>query len=227
MLEYISSFESHTFIFIHVSETTTTKLISPCGGQLVGLAASSETRDDLLSRAKELPSLQLSERALCDLELLATGAFSPLDRFMTSADHARVVGEMRLANGQLFPIPITLPLGKDDRLNPGSEISLRDSRNEIVATMNVEDVYEWDLEETAQAVFGTVDLRHPLVAEMHRWGDRFASGPLQVLQLPARYDFRELRFTPAQTREQLEQFGFNNVVAFQTRNPLHRAHEND
>ena len=200
-------------------------MISPCGGRLVDLIAPPETRDELLVRAKELPSLQLSERALCDLELLATGAFSPLDRFMTSADHDRVAGEMRLANGHIFPIPITLPLSKDDRLNAGSEISLRDSRNEIVATMNVEEVYEWNLEETARAVFGTVDLRHPLVAEMHRWGDRFASGPLQVLQLPARYDFRELRLTPAQTRERLEQIGFNNVVAFQTRNPLHRAHE--
>ena len=200
-------------------------MISPCGGRLVDLIAPPETRDELLVRAKELPSLQLSERALCDLELLATGAFSPLDRFMTSADHNRVTDEMRLANGQIFPIPITLPLSKDDRLNPGNEISLRDSRNEIVATMNVEEVYEWSLEETARAVFGTVDLRHPLVAEMNRWGDRFASGPLQVLQLPERYDFRELRLTPAQTRERLEQIGFNNVVAFQTRNPLHRAHE--
>jgi sulfate adenylyltransferase len=200
-------------------------MISPCGGRLVDLIASPERRDELLARAKELPSQQLSERALCDLELLATGAFSPLDRFMTSADHARVIGEMRLANGQIFPIPITLPLTQDDRLNPGSEISLRDLRNEIVATMNVQEVYEWDLKETARAVFGTVDLRHPLVAEMHRWGNRFASGPLQVLQLPERYDFRELRLTPAQTRQHLEQIGFNNVVAFQTRNPLHRAHE--
>ena len=200
-------------------------MISPCGRRLVDLIAPPETHDELLARAKELPSLRLPERTLCDLELLATGAFSPLDRFMTSADHDRVIGEMRLASGQIFPIPITLPLSKDYSLNPGSEISLRDSRNEIVATMNVEEVYEWNLEETARAVFGTVDLRHPLVAEMHRWGDRFASGPLQVLQLPARYDFRELRLTPAQTRERLEQIGFNNVVAFQTRNPLHRAHE--
>jgi sulfate adenylyltransferase len=208
-----------------VAETITNKMISPCGRRLVNLIAPPETRAELLARAKELPSAQLSERSLCDLELLATGAFSPLDRFMTSADHERVIGEMRLASGQVFPIPITLPLSKDDRLNPGSEISLRDSRNEIVATMNVDEVYEWNLEETARSVLGTVDLRHPLVAEMHRWGDRFASGPLQVLQLPARYDFRELRLTPAQTREHLEQIGFNNVVAFQTRNPLHRAHE--
>ena len=200
-------------------------MISPCGGHLVDLISPAEHRDELLRRAKELPSIQLSERSLCDFELLAIGAFSPLDRFMTSADHRRVVHEMRLANGQLFPIPITLPVGKSDHVKLGNEISLRDSRNEIVATMIVEEVYEWDLKETAHNVFGSTDLRHPLVAEMHRWGDRFASGPLQVLQTPARFDFRELRLTPAQTRERLEQIGFSNVVAFQTRNPLHRAHE--
>ncbi|HTG91037.1 MAG TPA: bifunctional sulfate adenylyltransferase/adenylylsulfate kinase [Pyrinomonadaceae bacterium] len=200
-------------------------MISPCGGRLVDLIAPPETRDELLAHAKDLPSLQLSERALCDLELLATGAFSPLDRFMTSADHDRVTGEMRLANGQIFPIPITLPFSGDDTVKLGSEISLRDSRNEIIATMMVEETYEWDLKETAQAVFNTTDWRHPLVAEMHRWGSQFASGPLQVVQLPARYDFRELRLTPSQTRERLEGIGFNNVVAFQTRNPLHRAHE--
>ena len=115
-------------------------MISPCGGQLVDLIAPPETRDELLARAKELPSLQLSERALCDLELLATGAFSPLDRFMTSADHDRVTGEMRLANGQIFPIPITLPFSGDDTVKLGSEISLRDSRNEIIATMTVEEI---------------------------------------------------------------------------------------
>lgn len=200
-------------------------MISPCGGHLVDLVAPAETRTELLRRAKELPSLPLSERALCDLELIASGAFSPLDRFMTRADHARVVSEMRLANGQLFAIPITLPVAKDDRVKLGREISLRDSRNEIIATMTVEEVYQWDLKETAEAVFTTTDLRHPLVAEMHRWGNHFASGPLQVLQLPARYDFRELRLTPSQTRERLEEIGCNNVVAFQTRNPLHRAHE--
>ena len=209
-----------------MSETIiTNKLISPCGGQLIDLNVPAEQRNNLLRRAKELPSIQLSERSLCDVELLAVGAFSPLDRFMSSADHARVVGEMRLGHGHVFPIPITLPVARDDQVKLGSEISLRDSRNEIVATMTVEEVYEWDRTETAQCVFGTTDLRHPLVAEMHRWGDRFASGPLQVLQLPERYDFENLRLTPAQTRERLEEMGFNSVVAFQTRNPLHRAHE--
>jgi len=175
--------------------------------------------------AKELAAIQLSDRALCDLELLATGAFSPLDRFMGSEDYSRVVSEMRLNNGQLFPIPVTLPVSDEVKLTLDSEVSLVNSRNEIVALMMVEEIYEWNLEEAAQKVFGTVDVRHPLVAEMHRWGRRNVAGRLRLLQLPKRYDFSELRMTPAQTRFALEQMGTENVVAFQTRNPLHRAHE--
>ena len=208
-----------------MSDTTPHNMISPCGGSLVDLVVPLELRSSLLAIAKELQSVQLSERSLCDLELLATGAFSPLDRFMSSADYARVLDEMRLSNDHLFPIPVTLPVGDDDELELDSKISLRNSRNEIVATMVVEEIYEWDLDEAAGAVFGTFDLRHPLVAEMHRWGKRFISGSLQVLQVPRHYDFRDLRLTPSQTRRRLEQIGRDNVVAFQTRNPLHRAHE--
>lgn len=208
-----------------MSDTTTHKMIPPLGGHLIDLVVSADARGSLLGIAKELPSIQLSERSVCDLELLATGAFSPLDRFLTSADYARVLGEMRLANGQLFPIPITLPLSNPSELKVGSHVSLRDSRNEILATMLVEEIYEWDLRDTAQQVFGTEDLRHPLVAEMHGWPSHFVSGPIEVLQLPRHYDFRELRLSPAQTRQRLEEIGADNVVAFQTRNPLHRAHE--
>jgi sulfate adenylyltransferase len=184
-----------------------------------------ESLHDALQRAKELPTVRLSDRAICDLELLATGGFSPLDRFMGAADYVRVLGEMRLANGQLFPIPVALPIADDQRVELDREVALLDSKNEILATMRVEEIYEWDLEETAQQVFGTVDARHPLVAEMHGWGKRNISGPLQVLRLPTHYDFRELRLTPAETRARLARTGVKNVVAFQTRNPLHRAHE--
>ena len=204
---------------------TTPRLITPYGGSLVDLTTSDEQLDSLVAYAKELAAIQLSDRALCDLEMLATGAFSPLDRFMGSEDYSRVVSEMRLNNGQLFPIPVTLPVSDEVKLTLDSEVSLVNSRNEIVALMMVEEIYEWNLEEAAQKVFGTVDVRHPLVAEMHRWGRRNVAGRLRLLQLPKRYDFSELRMTPAQTRFALEQMGTENVVAFQTRNPLHRAHE--
>jgi len=209
-----------------VSEILTTpKLITPYGGSLVDLTTTDEQLNSLLAYAKELTAIQVSDRTLCDLELLATGAFSPVDRFMGREDYSRVVSEMRLNNGQLFPIPVTLPVGDKVKLKLDSEVSLLNSRNEIVALMMVEEIYEWNLEEAAQQVFETVDVRHPLVAEMHRWGRRNVSGRLRLLQLPRRYDFRDLRMTPAQTRFALEQMRTENVVAFQTRNPLHRAHE--
>jgi len=192
---------------------------------LTDLIVPPENLPDALEHAKTLPPVRLSERSLCDLELLATGAFSPLDRFMGSKDYHNVVREMRLANNHLFPIPITLPVSPDDPIKLDREVSLVDSRNEILATMMVEEIYDWDLDETSREVFGTNDERHPLVAEMHRWGRKNISGRLSVLRLPAHYDFRELRLTPAQTRSRLALSDFKNVVAFQTRNPLHRAHE--
>ena len=208
-----------------MSSETLTKIMQPCGGSLVDLILPPEVLPQALERAKALPAVRLSERALCDLELLATGGFSPLDRFMRAEDYACVVEEMRLAGGHLFPIPVTLPVTPDDSIKLDREIALLDSRNEIVATMIVEEIYEWDLGKTSHHVFGTNDERHPLIAEMHRWGKRNISGPLKVLRLPTHFDFRELRLTPAQTRSRLQGKGFENVVAFQTRNPLHRAHE--
>ncbi len=202
------------------------KLIAPYGGKLVDLLAPAEELDHLKRYAGKLPSIQLSERSICDLELLATGAFSPLDRFMGQQDYQRVLDEMRLSNGAIFPIPITLPVEPGPDIRLGQEIALRDQKNNILALMTIEEIYDWDINEVSEKVFGTTDLRHPLVAEMHRWGKRNISGRLRVLQLPLRYDFRELRMTPAQTRAHLEEASeTGNVVAFQTRNPLHRVHE--
>lgn len=202
---------------------------------LVTLLAPPAERESLKAEADRLPSIQLSARSVCDLELLATGAFSPLDRFMGAADYQRVLEEMRLAGGQVFPIPVTLPV--DDAVGLGvgglgeggmmlgKDIALRDSQNHVLAVMTVEEVYDWDLNAEAQAVYGTRDTRHPLVAEMHRWGRWYVSGRLRVLALPRHYDFQGLRMTPAETRARLAATGHANVVAFQTRNPLHRVHE--
>ena len=204
---------------------TTARLIAPHGGPLVDLLVPSDAREDLRAFASTLPSLQLSDRTVCDLELLATGGFSPLSRFMCRADHERVLGEMRLASGSLFPIPVTLPVDHRPGLRLDREMALRNAKNDILAVMRVEEIDEWDREKVARHVYGTLDVRHPLVAEMQRWGKFNISGQLRVLGLPRHYDFEELRLTPAETRAGLATFGFENVVAFQTRNPLHRAHE--
>lgn len=202
-----------------------THLIPPYGDQLVDLTTAADELEEALAFARELPSIQISDRAACDLELLATGGFSPLDRFMGSSDYRRVLEEMRLTDGHIFPVPVTLSVADNDAVRLDQEIALRDTKNELVGMMTIEECYEWDLAETAFKVFGSNDLRHPLVAEMHRWGRRNISGKLRVLRLPSHPDFRELRLTPAQTRQRLSQLGLENVVAFQTRNPLHRAHE--
>lgn len=200
-------------------------LIEPYGGTLIDLLVEAEARAELKDYASRLPSIQLGERSLCDLELLATGAFSPLDRFMGREDFARVLDEMRLANGMVFPIPVTLPVEPDAPLTLDTDIALRDAKNDLLGVMTVEEIYEWDLSETARKIFGTEDLRHPLVAEMHRWGKFNASGRLRLAQLPRHYDFNQLRLKPSETRSLLAAYGRENVVAFQTRNPLHRAHE--
>ena len=200
-------------------------LIPPYGGKLVNLVAAAEAIDELKAHASRLPSLQLSERSVCDLELLATGAFSPLDRFMGQEDYQRGLDEMRLSSGYIFPIPVTLPVDPGPFIGLDQEIALRNAKNELLAVLAIEEIYQWDRDEAAQKIFGTRDPRHPLVAEMFRWGQLNISGPVQVLQLPRHYDFQNLRLTPAQVRARLETYGYQNVIAFQTRNSLHRAHE--
>ena len=209
-----------------MSDTTSSGgLISPYGGVQVDLLASPEETEELKARAGRLPSVQMSERSICDLELLATGAFSPLDRFMSAEDHRRVLDEMRLATGHIFAVPVTLPVEPGPAISLDHDVALRDSKNELLAVMTIEEAYDWDRDEVARQVFGTMDPRHPLVAEMHRMGGLNISGRLRVLRLPTHHDFQELRLTPAQTRSRLEKLGNRNVVAFQTRNPLHRVHE--
>jgi len=201
------------------------EVIRPYHGELVNLLVEGEERAELVERANKLPSVQLSHRSLCDLELLSIGGFSPLNRFMGKADYTRVLQEMRLANGTLFPIPITFPIVDPKTVRLGEDVALRSPNNDLLAIMTVEEVFEWDAGEEAQLVLGTKDVRHPLVAEMASWGRVYVSGPLRVLNLPKHYDFAELRKTPIQVRETLETLGSGNVVAFQTRNPIHRAHE--
>jgi sulfate adenylyltransferase len=202
-----------------------TSLIPPYGGELVDLTVSGEEQAAAIDRAGRLPSVQLSPRSVCDLELLATGAFSPLRGFMGEAEYERVVEEMRLPDGTLFPIPITLPVGRGTRIELDEEIALRTPTNDLVGIMTVREAYDWSVAHEARHVLGTTDPRHPLVTEMRSWGETCIAGPLTVLALPKHYDFPDLRHTPAQARAVLAATGYARVVAFQTRNPMHRAHE--
>ncbi|MFB3903773.1 MAG: bifunctional sulfate adenylyltransferase/adenylylsulfate kinase [Acidobacteriota bacterium] len=200
-------------------------LIPPCGGRLVDLIVSKLQFPEVRKYATSLPSVQISERTLCDLECLATGAFSPLDRFMGKEDYLSVLHSMRLKGGHLFPIPIILPVELSNDIRTGRDVALRDSRNNLLAVMRIDEVFEWDASEAAATVLGTRDLRHPLAAEMHAWPRYSISGPLRVLEVARHHDFSELRLTPAQVRQRLQEKERANVVAFQTRNPLHRVHE--
>lgn len=204
---------------------TQINLISPYGGVLVELLVAKESREELIDYANQLPSIQLTERNICDLELLATGAFSPLQTFMNRADFERVSAEMSLQNGLAFPIPITLPIEHFAGLQIDADIALRDLRNDLLALLTIEEIYEWSPRDFAENVLGTQDFRHPLVSEIQHWGKFNVSGKLRVLNLPKHYDFQDLRLSPKQTREKLSEFNNQNVVAFQTRNPIHRAHE--
>jgi len=201
------------------------KLISPYGGTLVNLVVEGEEREELLVRSSRLHSVKISARALCDLELLATGAFSPLDRFMKKADYERVLTEMRLTSGVLFPIPVTLPLDESALPSWGEQITLSDTRNNPIAVMEIEEIYHYDPQREARLVLGTTDPRHPLVSEMTTWGKVYVSGALKVIDLPKYHDFVDLRRTPAQVRGLLAEMGYDKVVAFQTRNPMHCIHE--
>lgn len=200
-------------------------LIPPFGGHLVNLIAENNEQDELIEKAVTLPSIQLSLRSQCDLELLATGAFSPLNMFMGEKDYLSVLESMRLENGFLFPIPITLPINDEVDIEVGNEVTLRSAKFELLAVMKITEIFNWDLDYEAKSVAGTVDTSHPLVAEMYSWGKRYISGSIKVINLPKNHDFKELRLTPSGVREQLTKLGNANVIAFQTRNPMHRAHE--
>src|SRR5262245_41741787 len=143
----------------------TEKLIEPYGGPLVNLVVPLGEREELKACISRLTRIQLTERAICDLELLATGGFSPLKTFLRRDDYERLIEEMRLADGTLFPIPITLTIDRDAPVKVDEEIALADSFNNVLAILRVEEIYDWDRDYEAHHVYGTTDPRHPLVAE--------------------------------------------------------------
>jgi sulfate adenylyltransferase len=207
---------------------TTSHLIPPHGGELVQLIAQPEKIAELKAQSKEWPSWDLTPRQLCDLELLVTGGFSPLQGFMTRADYEGVCHNMRLANGTLWPMPVTLDVTEEfaKKLTPGtSKIALRDPEGVMLAVLNVEEVWQPDRKAEAKAVFATTSAAHPgadyAINKSNPW---YVGGKIEATQIPSHYDFRNLRLTPAEVRAEFARVGWRKVVAFQTRNPMHRAH---
>ena len=201
-------------------------LIPPHGGALVSLVVDPARATALRQQSPEWPSWDLTPRQLCDLELLASGGFSPLTGFMTRTDYDAVCMSMRLANGTVWPIPITLdvPEAFAATLVPGSPLALRDPEGVMLAVLHVEDIWTPDRDAEAQRVFGTANVEHPGVAAVSRSHPVYVGGRVEAIQLPAHYDFNVLRQTPAAIRADFAKRGWRRVVAFQTRNPMHRAH---
>ncbi len=202
-------------------------LIAPPGGELVDLMVGHERAAELKAASQEWPSWDLTERQLCDLELLLGGGFSPLTGFMNRADLEAVMKDMRLADGTLWPMPITLDVSEEvaQGLSTGDSLALRDPEGVMLAVLHVEDVWQVDRAAEAKAVFGSTDEKHPGVAHLLRRTQPYAvGGRLEGLQLPFHYDFKTLRRSPAELRARFAKRGWRKVVAFQTRNPMHRAH---
>jgi len=198
------------------------------GGELKDLYLPPEAADAERAAARDRPSWTLTPRQLCDLELLLNGAFSPLEGFLGRADYDAVVSEMRLANGVLWPIPITLDVTEAfaGRLGAGQHVALRDPAGALKATLEVGDVWTPDREREAIEVFGTGDAGHPGVHHLRKLANPvYVGGRLKGVEPPTHYDFRHLRDTPAELRERFAKLGWRKVVAFQTRNPMHRAHQ--
>ena len=192
------------------------------------LYVSHESAQKLKVEAADLISWDLTPRQICDLELLMNGGFNPLKGFMSEADYNGVVDNMRLADGTLWPMPITLdvPEAFSDRIEPGQDIALRDQEGVILATMTVTDSWTPNKAHEAKAVFGADDDAHPAVNYLHNTaGSIYLGGPVTGIQQPVHYDFRARRDTPNELRAFFRKLGWRKVVAFQTRNPLHRAHQ--
>ena len=202
-------------------------LIAPHGGELVDLVVDAARGVELREASRTWPSWDLSERQRCDLELLSNGSFSPLTGFLGEADYTAVRDSMRLADGTLWPMPITLDVTEDfaAQLATGDVVALRDAEGVMLAALTVGDIWRPDLNDEAQKVFGTTDVTHPAVAHLlQRTNPVYIGGRIEALQLPQHYDFADLRRTPAQVRALIAAHGWERVVAFQTRNPMHRAH---
>ncbi|MDG3003869.1 bifunctional sulfate adenylyltransferase/adenylylsulfate kinase [Paludisphaera mucosa] len=198
---------------------------SPYGGTLIDLVVDTARAAEMKAAAGDCASITLDERGVCDLELLAVGGFSPLKGFLGKADYDRVVREQRLADGTLWPLPVTLPVTPSEGVAEGKTLALRDVYGNLLAFLHVEEIYQADKDAEAQCVYDTLDAKPPADADLGRCPGHYAAGRLEVVRTPPHYDFVDLRRTPAELREHFQSLGWSRIVAFPTRDPIHRAQE--
>ncbi len=201
--------------------------IAPHGGQLVNRLLTGSRRESLLERARSLPTIQLDERAQSDVEMIAVGAFSPLRGFIGEQDYHLIVESMRLANGLPWSIPISLAVSRAqaDSLRTGSQVALTDERGVVLAILDLAERYAPNREEEVRKVYGTTESAHPGVAAVLQGGEVYLGGDIQVVNRPDTVAFPSYHRDPVQTRALFRERGWRTVVGFQTRNPIHRAHE--
>ena len=203
-------------------------LVRPHGGKLVSGLVHPDRAAEIKSASRDWPSWDLTPRQLCDLELLLSGGFSPLSGFLNRADYDAVCASMRLADGTLWPIPLILdvPEATARQFGPRTIVGLRDPEGVLLAALHVDEVWEPDRLAEAEAVYGTTNGEHPGVAYLReQTHSHYVGGRLEGIQPPVHYDFRTLRLPPVELRAEFTRLGWRRVVAFQTRNPLHRAHQ--
>ncbi len=200
--------------------------ITPHGGMLVNQELTGEARAEALARARHLPRVVLASRHVSDVLMLGIGGFSPLTGFMGRRDYERVVSELRLANGVVWSLPITLPVDRAtaDGLREGQEVALVDEAGLVVGLLELEERFTYDKEREAKEVFRTADIAHPGVAQLMAQGDVYLAGRVWLVNRPPD-PFERYQLDPIQTRAAFAERGWRTVVAFQTRNPIHRAHE--
>lgn len=203
--------------------------IAPHGGKLVNRIVSMEEREVLLDKATnyDMKKIQLNSREMSDLDMIAVGAMSPLEGFMSKADYDNVLDNMRLFSGLPWSIPIVLSATKEkiEGLKPGKDVALVDQANEVVAILHLEEIFHHDKRKEALEVYGVDDRKHPGVDYVYKMGDYLLGGKISVINRTKPSDFLSYRLDPAETRDVFTKKGWKRIVGFQTRNPVHRAHE--
>ncbi|MCM3052356.1 sulfate adenylyltransferase [Staphylococcus warneri] len=208
-------------------KTFTNDTIRPHGGTLVNRIVEGTEREQLIENAKSLHSIILNQWSLSDLELIGIGGFSPLTGFMNQADYESVVEHVHLKNGHVWSVPITLPVSQTEanNLEIGEQVALYGEDGTLYGVLDLEEKYTYDKEKKAQHVYGTTDNAHPGVKKVYEKGEYYLAGPIQLINRPQHDAFVDYHLDPLETRQLFNKVNWKTVVGFQTRNPVHRAHE--